>query len=81
MHEEGIYTELVYYRKKVKKMSVKEIIKHTGISTSTYLRCEKGERELTLQEASMIAENLSVPMSVLFPKIFTPCVDKNATND
>lgn len=78
--EKKIYPELLYYRTKVLKMSVEEVIKGTGISSATYLRSENGTRELTLGEASQIAENMGLDLETLFPKIFTRKVAKNATN-
>lgn len=60
-------------------MSVDDVIAGTGMSNATYLRCENGVRELTLGEASQIADNMRLPLETLFPKIFKPRVDKNAT--
>lgn len=70
------YPELLYYRTKVLKMSIDEVIDGLDISKATYLRSENGERELTLGEATVIAKNMKLPLHVLFPKIFKPCVAK-----
>lgn len=78
--ERSIYPELLYYRTKVLKMSVEDTIKGLDISSQTYLRSENGNRELTLREASQIAINLGIPLNILFPKIFSLVVDKNATS-
>lgn len=64
------YPELLYYRTKVLKMSVEEVIKGLDMSKATYLRSENGERELTLSEATLISRNMRLPLKVLFPKIF-----------
>lgn len=74
-----MYPELLYYRTKVRKMSVKDTIKGLNISEATYLRSENGERELSLNEAYVISNNLDVPLIDLFPKIFKRKVDKIAT--
>lgn len=68
------YPELLYYRTKVLKMSVEEVIKGLDMSKATYLRSENGERELTLGEATTIAKNMKLSLNVLFPKIFTNIV-------
>lgn len=77
--ERKIYPELLYYRTKILKMTVEEVIKGTDMSSATYLRSENGTRELTLGEASQIAENMGLDLETLFPKIFGNKVDKNAT--
>ncbi|MFV0552243.1 MAG: helix-turn-helix domain-containing protein [Anaerorhabdus sp.] len=77
--ERTIYPELLYFRTKILKKSVEETIKGLDISPQTYLRSENGTRELTLREASQIAKNLNLSLYVLFPKIFTNEVAKNAT--
>lgn len=71
MSENAFYPELLYFRKKVLKMEVREVIKGTNISEATYLRCENGKRELTLSEASVIAKNMNMSMNKLFPKFFS----------
>lgn len=80
-NEKKIYPELLYFRTKVLKMSVEDVIKGTDMSSATYLRCEKGVRELTLGEAYTIAENMGLDLETLFPKIFGKQVDKTATNN
>lgn len=65
-----IYPELLYYRTKVKKMTVEDVIKGTEMSKATYLRIENGKRELTLREAIQIAQNMEIELKVLFPKFF-----------
>lgn len=65
-----IYPELVYYRTKVLKLSVADVIKGLDMSEYTYLRCENGKRELTLSEAFRISKNMNLEMDVLFPKFF-----------
>lgn len=65
-----MYPELLYYRTKVLKKTVEETIKGLDISPSTYLRCENGGRELSLNEAYVISNNLGIPLGKLFPKIF-----------
>lgn len=57
-------------------MTIAEVTKGLEMSESTYLRVEKGERELTLSEASTIAHNMSLPLSTLFPIFFASDVDK-----
>lgn len=78
-NEKKIYPELLYFRTKVLKMSVEDVIKGTDMSSATYLRCEEGVRELTLGEAYTIAENMGLDLETLFPKIFGKRVDKTAT--
>lgn len=77
--ERKIYPELLYYRTKIKKMSIKDTIRGLDISEATYLRSENGERELSLNEAYIISKNLQVSLFDLFPKIFTQKVAENAT--
>lgn len=74
------YAELVYLRRVVKKLPAAEMAKTIGVSTETYLRAERGGRELTLREAMKIANKLEMPIQEVFPKIFTQNVAKNATN-
>lgn len=70
MDDTKVYPELLFYRTKVKKKTVKDTIKGLNMSVTTYLRVEKGKRELTLDEALIIANNLEVSLNTLFPKIF-----------
>lgn len=74
------YAELVYLRRVVKKIPAPEVAKALGVSTETYLRSERGEREFTLQEAMKIANIMGMPISFVFPKIFEMDVAENATN-
>lgn len=77
--ERKMYPELLYYRTKIKKMSVEDTTKGLKMSSATYLRCENGERELTLNEALVISNNLGVSLERLFPKIFSPKVANMST--
>lgn len=74
------YAELVYLRRMVKKIPASEMAEAIGVSTETYLRCERGEREFTLLEAMKIANKLKMPISLVFPKIFELDVAENATS-
>lgn len=73
------YADLVYIRRVVKKIPAGEMANAIGVSTETYLRSERGDRELTLLEAMQIANKLETPISSLFPKIFALDVANNAT--
>lgn len=64
------YAELVYLRRMVKKVPASDMAKLIGVSTETYLRSERGEREFTLLEAMKISNALGMPISLVFPKIF-----------
>lgn len=75
----SICADLVYIRRMVKKIPSDEMASTIGVSIETYLRSERGERDLTLQEAMKIANKLDMPISEVFPKIFNLDVAKNAT--
>ena len=77
----AFYPQLFYFRKKVLKMSVSEVIKNTSMSESTYLRCENGKRELTLSEADAISKNMGISMYELFPNFFKQNVANMQQND
>ncbi|MFB5761065.1 helix-turn-helix transcriptional regulator [Paenibacillus medicaginis] len=64
------YAELLYLRRMVKKLPAPDMAKTIGVSTETYLRSERGEREFTLVEAMKIANKLNMPIALVFPKIF-----------
>lgn len=70
MEDTKVYPELLFYRTKIKKKSIRDTIKGLNMSDTTYLRVERGKRELTLDEALVISNNLEVPLDILFPKIF-----------
>lgn len=74
------YAELVYIRRMVKKVPSDEMAAVIGVSKETYLRCERGERELSLAEAMKISNKLQMPISEVFPKIFKFDVAKNTTS-
>ncbi|RUS43589.1 helix-turn-helix transcriptional regulator [Cohnella sp. AR92] len=73
------YAELVYLRRIVRKVPSSDMAKTIGVSTETYLRSERGEREFTLLEAMKIANKLRMPISYVFPKIFELDVANSAT--
>ncbi|MGG1673290.1 helix-turn-helix domain-containing protein [Paenibacillus sp. NRS-1783] len=73
------YAELVYIRRMIKKLPTEEMASSIGVSAETYLRSERGERELTLLEAMKISNKLQMPISEVFPKIFNLDVVINAT--
>lgn len=75
------YAELVYIRRMVKKMPAEEMASAIDVSAETYLRSERGQRELTLSEAMRLANKLEMPIAEVFPKIFKLDVAKNATNE
>lgn len=74
------YAELVYLRRMIKKMDAEDLASAIGKSRETYLRSERGNRELTLMEAMLIANKLKMPIACVFPKIFELDVADNATN-
>lgn len=74
------YAELVYIRRMIKKLPADDMAQAIGVSTGTYLRSERGDREFTLLEAMKIANQLKMPISSVFPKIFELDVANNATN-
>lgn len=73
------YAELSYIRKKIKKKSAQEMADVINVSAETYLRVERGDRELTLNEAMRLSNHLNLPISTVFPKIFDLDVAYDAT--
>lgn len=73
------YAELVYLRRMVLKVPASEMAQTIGVSTETYLRAERGDREFTLLEAMKIANKLKMPITRVFPKIFELDVANGAT--
>lgn len=70
MKKGNIYSELEYFRKEVRCMSIKSTIQQTNMLIEEYLKCVYGDQELTLEEAFQISNNLNVPLEILFPKVF-----------
>ena len=75
------YADLVYIRRIIKKVPTEEMAASIGVSCETYLRSERGDRELTLLEAMKIANKLNMPIATVFPKIFNLDVANKTTNN
>lgn len=65
------YAELAYIRRVVKKFSAQEMADLLGVNKETYLRSERGDRDITLEEAVKIARKFKMTVKEVFPKFFT----------
>ncbi|WP_438498068.1 helix-turn-helix transcriptional regulator [Paenibacillus sp. IHBB 3054] len=64
------YAELAYIRRVVKKFSAQEMADLLEVNKETYLRSERGDRDITLEEAVKIAQKFNMTLVDVFPKFF-----------
>ncbi|MEK5415850.1 helix-turn-helix transcriptional regulator [Paenibacillus sp. FSL L8-0708] len=64
------YAELAYIRRVVKKVSAQDMADLLGVNKETYLRSERGGRDITLEEAVKIAHKFNMNLAEVFPKFF-----------
>lgn len=64
------YAELAYIRRVVKKVTAQEMADLLGVNKETYLRSERGGRDITLEEAVKISHKFNMSLVEVFPKFF-----------
>ncbi|OME07904.1 MULTISPECIES: helix-turn-helix domain-containing protein [Paenibacillus] len=64
------YAELAYIRRVLIKVPVQEMADLLGVNKETYLRSERGDRDITLEEAVKIAHKFKMTLEEVFPKFF-----------